>query len=101
MRALDGGHIRLGQVRRGEAWRSGLIPNFTIVSFTHGGLTALTRKFRGISSAAARTKPSRPALTIEMDALPGMGCIAPIDALGVPRTVLPLTAVLAWYTLLA
>jgi hypothetical protein len=37
----------------------GSIPNFTIVSFTHGGLTALMRKVRGISSAAARTKPSR------------------------------------------
>ena len=43
------------------------MPNFTIVSFTQGGFTALMRKFRGISSAAARTKPSRPALTIEMD----------------------------------
>ena len=32
----------------------GSMPNFTIVSFTQGGLTALTRKFRGISSAAAR-----------------------------------------------
>jgi hypothetical protein len=29
------------------------MPNFTIVSFTQGGLTALMRKFRGISSAAA------------------------------------------------
>jgi hypothetical protein len=45
----------------------GSMPNFTIVSFTQGGLTALMRKFRGISSAAARTKPSRPALTIETD----------------------------------
>src|SRR5271166_3578787 len=52
------------------------MPNFTIVSFTHGGLTALIRSPRGISSAAARTKPSRPALTSEMDALPGIGCIA-------------------------
>ena len=32
------------------------MPNFTIVSFTQGGLTSLMRKFRGISSAAARTK---------------------------------------------
>jgi hypothetical protein len=31
----------------------GSMPNFTIVSFTQGGLTALMRKFRGISSAAA------------------------------------------------
>src|SRR5271166_3962645 len=52
------------------------MPNFTIVSFTHGGLTALIRSPRGISSAAARTKPSRPALTSEIDALPGIGCIA-------------------------
>ena len=29
----------------------GSIPNFAIVSFTHGGLTALMRKFRGISTA--------------------------------------------------
>jgi hypothetical protein len=52
------------------------MPNFTIVSFTHGRLTALMRSFRGISSAAARTKPSRPALTIETEVLPGIGCIA-------------------------
>jgi hypothetical protein len=38
---------------------AGSIPNFTIVSFTHGGLMALMRSRRGISSAAARTNPSR------------------------------------------
>ena len=52
------------------------MPNLIIVSLTHGGLTALIRSPRGISSAAARTKPSRPALTSEIDALPGIGCIA-------------------------
>src|SRR4029077_13615250 len=50
----------------------GAMPNFTIVSFPHGGLTALMRNLRGISSAAAHTKPSRPALTIDTDALPGI-----------------------------
>jgi hypothetical protein len=55
LRALDRGHIRFCQLRRGEG-RGRSIPNFTIVSFTQGGLTALMRKFRGISSAAARTK---------------------------------------------
>src|ERR1700719_3917394 len=60
VRALDHGHIRLRHLRRGEAGgRVHTIPNFTIVSFTHGGLTAWMRKFRG--------KTSRPALTIEMD----------------------------------
>ena len=52
------------------------MPNFTSVSFTQGGLTALIRFLRGISSVAARTKPSSPALTIDMDALPGIGRIA-------------------------
>src|SRR5262249_42134616 len=52
------------------------MPSLTIVSFTQGGLTALMRRFRGNSKAAARTNPSSPALTIEMDALPGIGCIA-------------------------
>lgn len=41
---------------------------------------------RRISSAAARTKPSRPALTIETDALPGIGCI---ESMPVVRVIEP------------
>ena len=47
------------------------MPSLIIVSFTQGGLTALMRRFRGSSNAAARTNPSSPALTIETDTLPG------------------------------
>lgn len=42
---------------------------------------------RGISSAAARTKPSRPALTSEIDALPGIGCIARTPVVRTYRTL--------------
>ena len=62
---------------------AGSIPSFTIVSFVHGGLTALMRSRRGISSAAARTKPSRPALSSDTDALPRIGCIANVPVVRV------------------
>jgi short chain dehydrogenase len=75
VRALDRGQVsfrHLGAARP----EVGSMPNFTIVSLTHGGLTALKRIFCCISIAAARTKPSRPAFTIERDALRGIGSIA-------------------------
>ena len=55
--------------------------NLIIVSLTHGGLTALMRSLRGSSNAAARTKPSSPALTMEMDALSGVGLAVPLRRL--------------------
>jgi hypothetical protein len=50
----------------------GSMPNLIMLSLTHGALTALIHRPRGLSSAAARTKPSRPAFTSEIDALSGI-----------------------------
>jgi hypothetical protein len=74
-RPLDRRDKDLGDVGCCEAG-VGSMPRFIIVSLTHDGLTALILSPRGISSAAARTKPSRPALTSEIDALPGIGRVA-------------------------
>src|SRR5437763_14553334 len=52
----------------------GSIPYAMSVSVTHGGLTTLTRIPRGASSAAARAKPSTPALTRLIAPLPFIGC---------------------------
>jgi len=49
------------------------MPSLLKVSDSQGGLTALTRMPLGASSAAARTKPSSPALTRLIAPLPGKG----------------------------
>ena len=49
------------------------MPSAASVSVTQGGLTTLTRMPRGASRAAARAKPSSPAFTRLIAALPGIG----------------------------
>src|SRR5207249_6077174 len=52
------------------------MPSACRVSVTQGGLTTLMRMPRGASSAAARAKPSSPAFTRLIAALPRDGCWA-------------------------
>src|SRR2546427_2462262 len=52
------------------------MPSACRVSVTQGGLTTLMRIPRGASSAAARAKPSSPAFTRLIAALPRDGCWA-------------------------
>ena len=52
------------------------MPMATMVSLTKIGLTALMRRPRGSSRAAAVTKDSIAPLTMEMVALPTMGSLA-------------------------
>jgi hypothetical protein len=75
VRARDRGQIRLRNIGRGEGVGNS-IPNLIIVSFTHVGLRRRCVAFAASRVRRRRTKPLRPAFTIETDALPGIGRIA-------------------------
>src|SRR2546427_8975453 len=68
------------------------MPSACRVSVTQGGLTTLMRIPRGASSAAARAKPSSPAFTRLIAALPRDGCWARMPLVSViepPSTTEP------------